>query len=231
MSARLSHTFLLFDIDGTLMDCQGAGRTAFARTYSEISGAEDVMNNVVVFGRTDHWIFNEVERQLGIRMSRETFLPRYLEILDEELTAQEPHTFRGITELLEQLSKRDNVTLGICTGNTREGAHIKLRHAGLEGYFTDGGFGDHHENRSDVLREGAKALGWTPGYRLIHIGDTEHDVYAAHTVGAVAVGVATGAGTLEDLRAAGADLVLHDLDDGAYFLESLLDTSAGNTKA
>ncbi len=45
------------------------------------------------------------------------------------------------------------------------------------------------------------------------VGDTPLDIRAAHGAGAVAVGVATGRYSVEELRAGGADHVLRTLED------------------
>ena len=45
------------------------------------------------------------------------------------------------------------------------------------------------------------------------VGDTPHDIDAAHGAGAFAVGVATGHFTKEELRDAGADYVLDSLEE------------------
>ena len=112
--------------------------------------------------------------------------------------------------------------MGLGTGNWRQTAFVKLAHVGLDEYFETGGFGDRHDNRPDMLREGVAALGWQAGERLVVIGDSEHDVTGAHAVGVVAVGVATGSWSESDLTAAGADETLHDLSDLDRALRALL---------
>jgi phosphoglycolate phosphatase len=47
----------------------------------------------------------------------------------------------------------------------------------------------------------------------VYIGDTPHDMEAAHLAGATAVAVATGPYPAEELRAAGADVVLSSLEE------------------
>ena len=49
--------------------------------------------------------------------------------------------------------------------------------------------------------------------QVLVVGDTPHDVEAAHGAGAVAVGVATGRFDAEALRDAGADHVLGSLEE------------------
>ena len=219
--AQPDRTYLLFDIDGTLMEAEGAGRAALERAYAEATGVRGVMDGVAFFGRTDRWIFGEVERRSGVAIERESFLPRYLAILEEELAARRPRALSGARALLDRLAARDDVVLGLCSGNMRRGAYAKLRQVGLDGYFANGGFGDDHEDRARVLRDAVLAVGWTEGARLAHIGDTEHDVHAAHAAAAIAVGVASGVRTLDGLRDAGADVLLRDLNGGGTF-EALL---------
>ena len=214
--------YLLFDIDGTLMEAEGAGRAALERAYDEATGISGAMDGIVFAGRPDHWIISEVERTSGVSIDRETFVPRYLEILKEELAARSPRPLPGVIDLLDRLAKRDDVALGLCTGNMRAGAFAKLRSVGIAGYFTAGGFGDWHEDREAITREAARAAGWTPGAPLAHVGDTEHDIRAAHAVGAAAVGVATGAHGIEQLLDADADLLLRDLAGGEGTVEALL---------
>ena len=62
-----ARSYLLFDIDGTLMEAEGAGRAALDRAYDEVTGVPGAMDGVVFAGRTDHWIVSEVERTSGAR--------------------------------------------------------------------------------------------------------------------------------------------------------------------
>lgn len=222
---------LLFDIDGTLVEAGGAGRAAVERACAEVTGAPGAMEGVPFSGRTDRWIMAEAGRRAGVRIDRAAFVPRYLAILEQELAARRPRPLRGVAALLGRLAARGDVALAVCTGNMRAGAFAKLRRAGLGGYFADGGFGDDHEERADVTRDAARAAGWTPGAPLAHVGDTEHDVRAAHAAGAAAVGVATGPIGPDALRAAGADLVLPDLAGGERTIAALLGAARGAAAA
>ncbi len=217
-----ARSYLLFDIDGTLMEAEGAGRAALERAAAEATGVPGAMGGVIFAGRTDCWILSEVERANGLSIDRESYVPRYLEILEEELDARNPRALPGVADLLELLAAREDVVIGLCTGNMRAGAFAKLRRAGIEGYFAAGGFGDRHEDRVDVTREAARAIGWTPGAPLAHVGDTEHDIRAAHAIGAAAIGVATGWHGADQLREADADLLRQDLTGGAATVEALL---------
>ena len=56
---------------------------------------------------------------------------------------------------------------------------------------------------------------------VIVVGDTPHDVACAHAVGAVAVGVATGGFTADQLRDCGASVVFDTLEDADGFVDLL----------
>ena len=45
--------YLLFDIDGTLMEAEGAGRAALERAYDEATGVPGAMDGIVFAGRPD----------------------------------------------------------------------------------------------------------------------------------------------------------------------------------
>ena len=62
----------------------------------------------------------------------------------------------------------------------------------------------------DVLHRAAGG-GDRPHEALV-VGDTPHDVEAAHGAGAIAVGVATGHYSVAELRGAGAEHVLSSLE-------------------
>ena len=56
---------------------------------------------------------------------------------------------------------------------------------------------------------------------MLVVGDTPNDVECALVVGATPIGVATGGYSMDDLRAAGAEIVLKDLSDTEGFLKLL----------
>ena len=69
-----------------------------------------------------------------------------------------------------------------------------------------------------LTRKAIERGGVTLGHRLdpsraIVVGDTPLDVSAAHGAGAVAVGVATGHFSVDELRATGAEHVLATLEE------------------
>ena len=68
------------------------------------------------------------------------------------------------------------------------------------------------EQKGEVLRARAAAM---------YVGDHEHDMVAARLAGVIGVGVATGGTTADQLREAGADVVLASLSEFATALDPL----------
>ncbi len=176
--------------------------------------------------------FHDAMRKLGRDLEEEllaTIRTRYVQYLEEEIQHR-GHGIKsvlpGVRELLDQLSSRDDVFLGLVTGNFEEGARIKLEYFDLWRYFRCGAYGDDAQDRNALVPfalQRARACGLSPAraHDVLVVGDTPHDVACARAAGAIPVGVATGSYTIEEIRASGADVVFPDLSDTAAFLALL----------
>jgi phosphoglycolate phosphatase len=216
---------ILFDIDGTLLASGGAGKLALETAFTE-DFELDLHWQVPYSGRTDRAIVRELFQAHGVAQTPanlDKLLAGYLQRLPGCLERMKGRVLPGIVELLVHLRQRDQVAVGLLTGNVRAGARVKLGHFNLFEHFTFGGFGDHHFDRDDVAREALAAVRAhvcpqvTPD-RIWVIGDTPLDVRCARAIGARALAVATGIHTLDELTAAAPDLVLKDLSDPKPFL-------------
>ncbi len=214
-------TIALFDIDGTLLRAGGAGRRALELALTEVLDDGEVASlaNVEFAGRTDPWIVAEGLTRHGLAAEEaliDDVLRRYAEHLPEQLSrASAFEVLPGVSALLATLAERADVLLGLGTGNTQRGAYTKLAHGGLDSYFSFGGFGSDHAERAELLRVGLQRglaqVGSGRNARAVVIGDTPHDVRAAHAIGAACVAVSTGSYDRDALEAAGATTVVSDL--------------------
>ena len=225
---------VLFDIDGTLVLTGGAGLRAMNRACTEIAGHADALAGIPVAGRTDRIILTDVVAKLGRELDERLLTElrdSYLLHLREEIELP-GHGVKavmpGIRDLLDALSARDDVFVGLLTGNFEEGARIKLGHFDLWRYFRCGAYGDDAADRNALVPfavERARRLGLPElGHEhVLVVGDTPHDVACARAVGALPVGVATGGFSASQLRASGADVVFEDLGETDAFLALLAD--------
>lgn len=216
----------LFDIDGTLLSTGGAGGSAFRETLAEEFGVTGEVAHVPMNGRTDRAIARDLFHHHGIADTPENwhrFRDSYLRRLPNHLAAKPGSVLPGIEAILQQLSGKDDVAVGLLTGNLQEGARLKLGYFGIYHHFSFGGFGDHHFHRNDVAQEAFKAVpehcaGRVTLERVWVIGDTPLDIHCARAIGAQAVAVATGAYSMEELAAEKPDLLLPDLADPSPLL-------------
>jgi phosphoglycolate phosphatase len=220
---------VLFDIDGTLVLTGGAGLRAMNRACDEIVGASAgwngaALNGIPVAGRTDWIILKDTLARLGRQLDDDLLgrlRKRYVTHLRQEI--EQPGkgfngALPGVSALLETLHPREDVFLGLLTGNFKDGARIKLERFDLWRYFRCGAYGDDSPDRNalvPVALDRATACGMPrlAATDVIVVGDTPHDVACAQAVGAVAVGVATGGFTVDELRACGAAVVFETLED------------------
>ena len=212
---------LLFDIDGTLIDAGGAGQAAMEGALSQLFGANQPVTGIPTAGRTDRAIavdlfeFHQLEMNDG---HWSQYLETYFRLLPESLATNPGSILPGVVTLLEQLSERDDVLLGLLTGNFANGAQLKLAH------FEWGGFGDQHVNRDDVARTAfdvAKSkLPQLKPHDVWVIGDTPADVRCGRAIGANVLSVATGIYREDELRPHAPDLLLKDLSQPDEWLSA-----------
>lgn len=226
---------VLFDIDGTLLLSDGAGRRSMERALQETFGARGP-RSYRYGGKTDRLIVRETMRLEGF--SDETIdarmpdvLTRYLKGLRAELAGDEhaARALQGVGALLDAVEAHDELVLGLLTGNIIEGADLKLRAVRLDpARFRVGAFGSDHEERPMLppiaQRRASDLLGRAvPGDRLVILGDTVHDMTCGKGVGARAIGVATGGVPREELAAESPAAVFDDFADTARVMEAILD--------
>lgn len=211
----------LFDIDGTLIHTGGAGKAALfeaLRSEFQIDSPEDC---VEIHGRTDRGITRDLFHYHGIDDSPEhwaRFRNAYLRHLPELMAQRKGTVLPGIVSLLERLQSRDDVLVGLLTGNTRRGATLKLSHFGLDHHFEFGGFGDDHVDRIGVAQEALAVVtqrlnGQVDVNRVWVIGDTPGDVRCGRAIGAKVIAVATGDSSHEELATTNPDHLARDFSD------------------
>ncbi len=211
---------VLFDIDGTLIRTDGAGRRGFTRAFADVFGAPDAFAGIAFSGRTDRSLLAEAALaalgRLPTPAEADAFFTRYAHHLPESLEAMGYEVLPGVFETLDRLQAHPRCALGLATGNTAEGARLKLLRGGLAQRFTFGGYGSDDPEREVLTRRalerGLRALD-LPRHEVevLVIGDSEHDLRCAHAIHAHAVGVLTGWTPREALLPERPHVLLDDL--------------------
>lgn len=225
---------VLFDIDGTLLNSGGLGRASMQHALAEVFGSPG--NATYRYdGKTDRQIVRETMRLEGHSDAHiDARLPRVTELYIDGLHAGvrsgkfnvRPHA--GVPEILDALEARDDVVLGLLTGNIADGARIKLSAAGIDpARFRVNAFGSDHEDRPELpaiaQRRASELLGLTiAGNRLVVIGDTPADIECGRSLGARAIGVASGHYSVEELSLHNPYAALPSLANTRHALQTIL---------
>jgi phosphoglycolate phosphatase-like HAD superfamily hydrolase len=214
---------VLFDIDGTLLVTGGAGGVAWKRAFGELHGVDVDIAEHTDAGMTDPEIaaivFREAIGREGSQEERAKAIGCYLKHLPAAVAESDGYrVMPGIEALLDRLID-SGFLLGLVTGNVEAAAHIKLARAHLNRFFSFGGYGSDSADRTEVTRtalgRGALVSGGTlADGACIAVGDTPRDVKAGHGAGIKVVGVATGSYKVDQLKQAGADWAIAEVQDG-----------------
>ena len=221
----------LLDIDGTLLLTGGAGQAAFAETLAADFGIPEISTNVAFAGRSDRAIVADLFRDHGIEPSDanwQRFCNGYLSRLDSVLSRHSGFVLPGVDQLLQALTARGDIALGLLTGNVREGARRKLTYYNLWHRFPFGGFGDEHVDRCGIAAtalvaakshlNGAfagnnRAIGSAHEHgEVVVIGDTLHDITCGRSINARCVAVATGHSSVSELSVGKPDVLVETLE-------------------
>jgi phosphoglycolate phosphatase len=234
MAARDDRRLVLWDIDHTLIETRGVGKRLYIAAFEAVTGRR-MEYAAEPTGRTEIAIFTETLERHGIQPTDELrrrysaeLARQYEEHADEVRTRG--RALPGAHEVLSLVGGQSGVIQTVLTGNLRAVAFTKLRVFDLDGYieWEIGAYGEDAAERAKLV--GVARARASNTYRCefdrettVVVGDTVQDVTAAHQGGARIVGVASGRDSVDDLRKAGAEVVLPDLTNATELLAAICD--------
>ena len=235
---------VLWDVDYTLVATGRAGWHLYEAVLVELYGLGMPDGLGSMGGRTDTSIALEVLAAAGVG-DPDAELPTFQQRMAdrapefERMVREHGRALPGAKEALAAVSalgQRDDgqlVVQSLLTGNIPALAQVKLGALGLAGHLdlAIGAYGDISAVRADlvpVARQNAarRYQADFSGTATVLIGDTPKDIEAAAVSGARAVAVASGSFTMQQLRDAGADVVLPDLTDTAVVVGAVCSVEA-----
>ena len=223
---------VLFDIDGTLLDCGRQVRPILAGALEEVFGGSGDVDGYDFAGKTDGRIV--LDLMGGAGFERQVILDRldavkdaYLRRLGGGLDVAGVKRLPGVADILERLSRRDDVAVGLLTGNWEAGARAKLRAGEIDRYFAFGAFADDAIDRDELppiaLERAAAHHGREFSTdRALIVGDSVLDVRCARAHDIDCLAVATSRTPAAALEAAGATWVVANLLEVPAALQEVL---------
>ncbi len=205
---KIRKKLVLFDIDGTLLNCGKVWHDAFVLSVRKNLLHEGDLPFISFAGKTDPLIVREYISALAVFRPEhgadqliEKVLHDYLEgvVREGERVKSEVELCPGVLDLLSYLSNFENVFVSSLTGNLREGAELKLDSVELRHWFDldFGAFGSDHWNRTELPQIAVNRAFAKSGHRffskdIVIIGDTIHDIRCGRGLNVKSIAVGTG---------------------------------------
>lgn len=224
---------LLFDIDGTLIKGDRAGRLAMGAALEQMFGTKGSLDTYQMGGKTDMRIVTDLLSEAGvgleeIRIRMPDFFLLMADFAREIYPMRDITACPGIESLLAKLRDREGVMVGLLTGNAQATAPLKLQAAGIDpDQFVVGAFGSDDLDRNNLpeialQRANKLTVDAITGDNAVIVGDTPADVQCARAGMARAVAVASGWHATDILLQYEPDYLFTDLSDTETVLTVLL---------
>lgn len=221
---------VLFDIDRTLIKGSRGHKIAFSEAFKKVYGVDTTIDIINHHGITDQQIIIEVLKkneldEPTIKSKLEECLKEMIDSFDKIVDGDKIIVLEGVQELLEELNK-NNILMGLVTGNLEPIARGKLKKVSLDRYFKVGGFGSDDINRTNLVKLAIKRAEENFDFRsnnnVFLFGDAPQDMKAGKEAGVKTVGVTTGIYSKEQLENVDADFIFENLKDTNKVLKIIL---------
>ena len=238
---RTDSILVLWDIDRTLLYVGDTDRQVYREAFAEVVGRPAVNLPARGTGVTMPLAIQGLLRDNDVPDDAiPELLPQMVDLVPRRLAAHIPDLQRdgilmpGAVEALRAVHAHPRLLPSVVTGNLRQNALIKLSTFDLDRYVDTqiGGYASDDAHRPALVPLAQKRAQVRHGVEFTHsntviIGDSLEDVRTGLEGGASVIGVASGKTTADELRDAGASVVLFDLTDAQDLLESIT-SLAGN---
>lgn len=207
---------VMFDMDGTLIDTQALIAEHMARTFEGAGLAVPTpaqsrrvigLSLPVAMAR----LAGTDDKQVAEKLA-ESYREHYRASLVS--AAGREALFPGARDTLAILHAEAETILGIATGKGLHGVHRLTQLHDIAGYFSTLQTPDHNPSKPHpgmMLR--AMAETGAEKHETVIVGDTTFDIEMGKAAGAKAIGVTWGYHEPEELRAAGADILVESYAD------------------
>lgn len=219
---------VLFDVDGTLVDSQHlivAAMTAAFELHHRPTPPRQTILSVIGLSLPEAFaVLGGGDPAFPASSFAEAYKRAYFQLSSDP--AQHAPLFPGARAVIEALSRRDDVVLGLATGKSRRGCDRMLDRHGLKGVFATVQTADEHPSKpapdmvlAAMAETGADVLD------TVLLGDTTFDMEMTLAAGALPIGAGWGYHPAVALSEAGAHIVLDDFAGFLPAFEMLCETT------
>lgn len=216
----------VFDMDGTLMDSQDFICEAMARAFASMELPIPARSEILsIVGLSLHEAVARLAPALDearISAMAETYKQSFIALRAERGGEASAPLYPGARDTLEGLHARDDVLMGVATGKARRGLDHACTAHDLGAFFVTKQTADHHPSKPhpSMLWSCLNDTGVDPA-QAVMIGDTSFDIEMGRAAGFRTLAVTWGYHPIEELRAAGADLLVDRFEDVSAALDEL----------
>ena len=216
------YQYLLFDLDGTLTNpkegitkCVQYALRSFGIEEPDLDKLEPFIGPPLLDSFMEYYNMTPEQARTALEKYRERF--RDIGIFENEV-------FPGVPEMLEILQKKGK-KLVIASSKPEEYVLRILEKYGIRAFFQEVVGASMDEKRSakaDVIEEAFRRLQITEEKKaqVLMIGDRKHDVEGAKACGIRCLGVYVGFAKPGELEQAGADYIVHTVEEMSQFLQN-----------
>jgi phosphoglycolate phosphatase len=206
--AEPAPTAVIFDFDGVLVDSYRAVTGAINAALLEHGlPAREPAELRHFIGPPTFTAFSELTGEPPESDAVAAIVATYRERYAAVYLTSTP-VFEGVVPMLEELSAR--MPLAVATSKSVVFAEPLLDALGLERYFAVVAAAAADDTADDKTAIVARALHALDRAGAVMVGDRSFDIVAARAHGLPAIGVSWGIGSVEELRAAGASVIVDD---------------------
>jgi phosphoglycolate phosphatase-like HAD superfamily hydrolase len=204
---------LIWDIDGTILTTRGRGFPSMVRAVQEVTGLAKISEIYTnTHGQTDIDVIRNLYGNQSKSISKNDLniiLKLYEKYIEEVFYLNPPLILPNILETFNLIKSSTKYKMAIGTGNSFNGARIKLQTARIIHFFSKNNFhcaDVNNDKRMLVIREAKKNIR-NDEFGIV-IGDTLSDIICAKENGISCIAIASGSFSFDELQKYGADIVL-----------------------
>lgn len=203
------YQYVLFDLDGTLIDTNNLILTSFMYTLEKFYPGKYTREDLIphmgkpLYDQME--LFGPDRSEELVQVYRE-----HNERVHDELVEE----FPNVLDTIEQLAKM-GIKMGIVTTKQRKTAEMGLRLFGLDKYmdaFISYQDTENHKPHPEPVHKAMQALGADPA-RTLMVGDSQYDIQAGQNAGIASAGVAWSMKGASFLSSFNPTYLLNDMSD------------------